>query len=481
MIKGGAFADPKSLSNYRIWINSIIVASIVLTLLLIIALALETKVIDPRAKTVAASNALSILVSEVLLVIATIKFSSVTSRRHSSRLRTSSRRRKETSPDSPSTSADSQEPLNPNLKKLEANQAKIFTVLNEHLETNSPNYISGPGPLKKAVKKCVFKALSFGKLFWIVYSTHHYIGSIFTTNASNYSRKSMLVMVYAHTIYVLALTTYLTMGLEKDDFSSYKRFVLKCFISPILISGVFFVIKKLVKNEQKYNMHILKWCPKKKEAKTGKDDKKKGSKKSEKENHSSSIEKSGSVAPVRVPKGGSTFTESIKHKRKESEGATMLASGSEGPDSPQSRLASPLHRRNTLPEVKIEVNPQKTPEFKKSGLGKAFIIVGYVILLILIPASIFLIYSITILRLADNSSVWPFGYWFVLQMVYDMSIGQIPVSFFQYLLMKCQIKGQRTKSGFSGCISRHNCLLNTDLVEITKLSSSLRVLPSGRA
>ena len=101
------------------------------------------------------------------------------------------------------------------------------------------------------------------------------------------------------------------------------------------------------------------------------------------------------------------------------------------------------------------------------------ILLGYFIAYALIPLSLMTIQSIS--AATSENQVWPFGYWFVLQMVYSLTIGALPATFLQFGLMKAHLAGRHSKIGLAGLIASNNWLFNSDLASLTKMTDSLIV------
>ena len=79
------------------------------------------------------------------------------------------------------------------------------------------------------------------------------------------------------------------------------------------------------------------------------------------------------------------------------------------------------------------------------------------------------------MTLATNSNqTWPFGYWFVLQLTYDMTLGQALPAALQLGMLKIYLAGKAGKGGFVGCLGKYNPFLNTDVAELTKMSQSMK-------
>ena len=399
----------------------------------VVALSIEGKVIDPLANKIFTIISTQIAISDLLKELL-----------NSSSDNSCEPHEKPQSSDGSSTtsSEDSQQ-----YKNLNPAQTKAMKSMCQQLKDNET--------ASKAIASSDLKPMSNFKLFCMVYATHHYVLAIFTSCSCNYSRKSMIVMVYTRIVYGLALTMFFAMGMNKDGFSSYQSFVSKCIISPIFISGAFIIIKRLLKNEKNYGLSMLKWCPKKDAL----------------PNSSSISNKVSAVNPknqlTRVP--SKTLSDRSLGDLNDNPTATKHPqSGSDTPLTNSGSPGSPLFSKSLTKPASSSLVAAGT---NKIG-GLVMVLVGYVISTALVPLCGMIIYSVT---LATNSNqTWPFGYWFVLQLTYDMTLGQALPAALQLGMLKIYLAGKAGKGGFVGFLGKYNPFLNTDVAELTKMSQSMK-------
>jgi hypothetical protein len=98
-------------------------------------------------------------------------------------------------------------------------------------------------------------------------------------------------------------------------------------------------------------------------------------------------------------------------------------------------------------------------------------ILSYVLSLSLLPISALIVISVAQKTLVNDNS--PVGYWYYLQLSYDLTIGQLVPALLQFWYLKQYLKGQHLTKGFAAVMAKKNFLLNSDVKELTMLNDSI--------
>lgn len=360
-------------------------------------------------------------------------------------------------------------------KNLSTKQQKLVKSLEALIITDPTT--------KKAIMTMTY---SRPNIFWMTYFTHHPLFAIFCSKCVHYSRKTMILNFFTSFNYILAVTMFLGMGIDKGGFTSYQNFILNAIISLFLVTILCFVIKKLQKDETKYGMSIcnLKSSP------IGQEDTKKkegdeGPKQisvihpANRSRNVSNIEGGDSVPDERPIENPKPIARPLERDSSMRRNGPRMGSGkrtmnpmtipSEDPTTPTSATTSLLGGSPQL-IPRVEEN-----SFRRTVGGLVAILIGYIIMILLIPLSAVIVYSVTS-RVGKDGN-WPFGLWFIFQMIYELTLGKIPTCAIQYLLFKMYMDGRNQDKGFKAWYSKKKWFLNSDLIELTKMSDDVH-LPS---
>ena len=324
--------------------------------------------------------------------------------------------------------------------------------------------------LKKAFKddkdilKCLespsaSKPLTGLKLFGIVFLTNHFLLAIFFSKGTHYSRKAMISTVYTRMAYSLAITMLFSMGYDKDGYTNYQTFVLKCLAVPILISPILFVTKKLMKDENQYDLFSkCKGKPKVAPATPEMD----------KMPRRSSKDITGNRGSNNIYPRSQGRTRSFTRDRADS----PSRSSQEFLDDMNSPNITSGHSPCITCRIGAFSKIDKiTTPFKKSVVGVVRITTAYVINAALIPVS-----ALVVVSVANNTSKndsWPVGYWYMLQLSYDLSLGQVPAALVQFGFLKSQLASPANKLAAFTNKYLASWLMNSDVKAITDLNSSI--------
>lgn len=332
---------------------------------------------------------------------------------------------------------------------------------------------------KKALKGMVFDMLSFWQLFKIVYLTHHFFWGLFNGISGKYTKTTLIVSFLTHFVYVLALSMALGFGWDKSGFTSYQQFVFKCFISPILATFLGFAIKMLSKHETEYGMSFLKWCPKKIEPPTA-----------------------PSISLLEAPEDRPNMRhKSTVHPSNLSKSLASKPSTSNQLSEPPSKLRPRSYRQRaaspdqplqtteepTTPESSplasqkqfrwIETEKSKPP--KKSVCRRAMIYISYLLAILFVPLSFMSIYQ-TVAAMEEHDKEWPFGGWFAIQFVYELTIGKVLDCLFQLGLFKMHRYYRQIdkRNRLHSCTKSFcNFMLNSDIKDLMDIHDSIHPEP----
>jgi hypothetical protein len=456
-LKDGAeklFTDPTTLTDYQLWKNSVIYTFGVMTLIGIACMVFEAGIITPLAIRFFNKFSVDFMISQQLKKI------------RSSKTTNSVNNHNKDSSDQANDSSGSNS--DNGINNLTSDERSKIEKLKRAIESEDDT--------SKAFKSVnTFKEMSSAKLFLIIYLTNHYMLSVFFSKGVHYSRKSMIINLYDRIIYNLAITMLFAIGYNKDGYSSYQSFILKCMFLPFVTGGFLFLIKKLMKNDNTYGMSILRWCPKKRitprtsDPSTMSNSPMRNNPETRNDN-ANGIPSISRVQPRKHSRAGSRV--SLKDQKSQQPKSTQefLESPGLGNDSPQlsdSVLGSDSDKDSYNPKHIKTVQPQP----KTSKKGVALIIFSYILSISLLPISALIVVSVA-QKTSDNDN-WPVGYWYYMQLAYDLTIGQLVPAFLQYYFLSCYLKGRYLQKGFMAFMAKKNFLLNSDVKALTELDSSI--------
>lgn len=328
---------------------------------------------------------------------------------------------------------------------------------------------------QRALKGMEFDMLSFWELFKIVFLTHHFFWGLFNGISGKYSKTTLIVSFLTHFVYVLALSMALGFGWDKSSFTGYQQFVFKCLVSPILATFLGFAIKMLSKHETEYGMSFLNWCPKKIQP---------------------------SAAPpaslLEVPEERPNMRhKSTVHPSNLSRSHASKPSSSNQLSDPISKLHSRSQRqRAATPDQQLQTTEEATtPESpplasqkqfrwieteksrppQKSVCRRAMIYVSYLLAILFVPLSFMSIYQ-TVAAMEEHGKEWPFGGWFFIQFVYELTIGKALDCLLQLGLFKMhRYYRQRHKLNRLDSWAKSFCnfMLNSDIKDLMDINDSI--------
>ena len=232
-----SFADfPKDhpSNNYKTWLITTVAIISIITLVVIIALIFEKALITPFATMFFTKISVRLMVSQQTKVIQH-------DHKKDDKEKQKSKENKKTD-DMLSKSSDSNKP-NDHIDKLK----KAFK--DNKLVTSCLNSPSATNPLSGI------------KLLGIVYLTNHYALSILFSKCIDFNRKSIISNFYTRVYYNMALTMVLGMGLGKQGYSNYTKFVATCLLMPFASGFIMVLVKKLMRYDNHFN--FLSKCTKK--------------------------------------------------------------------------------------------------------------------------------------------------------------------------------------------------------------------------
>lgn len=462
-VKDGAetiFTDPTTLSDYKIWRNSVMIVFVCLTILGIAAVLLEGPLISPLAVGFFNKVSVEFMISQQLKQI---------------RCEKPKMSEKIEADKSKSNSSDSDKSDKPNKKTTREEQEKISKL--------KRCFDEDKGISKAFNSVSTFKEMSNLRLLVIIYLTNHYMLSVFCSKSVHYSRKSMIVNLYDRVAYNLAITMLFAIGYSKEGFSSYQQFILKCLFLPFVTAGVLFFIKKLMKNDVAYGMSIFKWWPNKNvtstkcpvEASTSPNPNASRLDNDVSLPHNKVTPNKRGRTPSRVEVKGKSESparstnEFLDHGKR----PVSKADTNTGLNSPVSNGS-----HNSLDGKDADCkgyNPTKIDQVKdtakKSTKAVVMIIASYVLSLSLLPISAFIIVSVA--KNTTDNDTWPVGYWYYLQLGYDLSLGQMIPALMQLGFLKLFLKGQSQTTGLASKLAKKNFLLNSDVKALTDLNASV--------
>lgn len=324
--------------------------------------------------------------------------------------------------------------------------------------------------LKKAFKddkdilKCLespeaSKPLTGLKLFGIVFLTNHFLLAIFFSKGTHYSRKAMISTVYTRMAYSLAITMLFSLGYDKDGYNNYQTFVLKCLAVPILISPILFITKKLMKDENQYN--LFSKCKGKPKVAPSTD--------MDKMARRSSKDITGNRGANNIYPRTQGRTRSFIGDR----GNSPSRSSQEFLDDINSpNITSGLSPSNTSRPSGGFAKVDKIAEpFKKSVFGVVRVTLAYVFNAALIPISAIIVVSVA--NSTSKNDSWPVGYWYMLQLSYDLTLGQVPAALAQFGFLKSHLASPTNKLAAFTNKYLASWLMNSDVKAITDLNSCI--------
>jgi hypothetical protein len=278
----------------------------------------------------------------------------------------------------------------------------------------------------------VTKPFSAAALFCVIYLTHHFVLCIFFSKGTHYSRKSMISMIYTRMSYALALSMLFNLGYDKSGHTDYQVFVLKSLVLPILISPILFFIKLLMKDDNKLN--FLEMCKRK-------------------SNADGKLENEGRGSNTVFP-------------RSQSQGISDIFQDSNNPDSPTSTIisggSSPAFPSDGTLTSLTSIKPSPPAAFKKSAFMVVRVVLSYTMCVFLVPLSAIIVVSVA--NSTSKSDTWPVGYWYILNLAYDLTLGQAPMALLQFGLFKAFMNPEKK---FARFVSKYlSWMMNSDVKEI---------------
>lgn len=326
----------------------------------------------------------------------------------------------------------------------QANQKQKENEEVKEKEDDRPGEKSGIQSDKSKTSETSDKPMSELYLFWIIYLTNHVVLAIFFSKSTHYSRKSLMCSVYSRMAYSLAISMLFGIGYSSDGYGSYENFVLKCLFAPFMTIPILFTIKKLMKDDLKYV--FIRKCTKKFRIKPAK---------SRLSNAAKPKDSSAEQA------GGFPRTLTAPNTRGRAETASSQANINEGSETTIISTLSPRGDSSRMEEQ------EKDKEFKTTYLGGFRILLAYSLNIILVLLSIVIVVSVA--NTTSKNDKWPKGYWYALQLLYDMTLGQALLALLQYGLFKAYLRPESWLSRFVN--KTLACLFfNSDVKEIAYLT-----------
>lgn len=367
----------------------------------------------------------------------------------------------ESSDSNKTNSSDSDKPHNNNLDAAQQNLVEELKVLLQE------------DPLSKlALMDMEEGLLSFWGLFKIIFLTHHFCWGLFYGLSSKYSKATLIANILTHFVYVLALTMALGLGWDKSAFTGYQMFIFKCFISPFLVSFLGLIIKMLSKHEADYGLSFLNWCPRK-VCSEGESQKKVHQEVSEAPEERPHHRNKSMVHPTNNSKSQvnqSTESVSKANPRSVRPKPTRLEQPTQPTEVVLTLNSPPNHGRRRFAWVEIE---KKEPT--KNWYRRPMIYAAYLLTIIFVPLSFMSIYQ-TVAALEENNKEWPFGYWFLIQFVYELTFGKVLNCLFQLGMFKSYLRYRhRTQLSYvkSFIHSFCNFMLNSDIKDLMEISDRI--------
>jgi hypothetical protein len=407
----------KTLADYRVWFNSIMIIFAIFSLFAVLLLCTERMVITPKATRFFNSVSTRFMVTQQIQAAQKEKLESQT--------------RDDGNGTSINSNESSESSVTSSLEKIFSDNKEITMALRSAKNSK---------PMTRLAR------------FGVVYLTNHFMLAIGFSKSIHYSRKSMIGTVYTRMIYSLAITMLFSLGYDKNGYSSYKIFVLKCMAVPILISPILYIIKKLMKDDNQYE--LFERCIKKR--KVAPQSLEKMHKRSSKD-----LSETGAEQIRFFPRTQATRTRFLSRDRPDCSGTSdQLNESTPKLSAVEATSKNPLYR---LEEVK--------PAFKKTLCGATRIVIAYVLTILLIPVSVAVVVSVA--NSTSKNDSWPAGYWYLAQLAYDLTLGQLPAALMQFAFFEASMAKPENK--LANFINKYlaSWLMNSDVKAIQELNSSI--------
>lgn len=473
------FSDDSQAKNYKTWLNSAIIIMGSLGIIGVVLLFLESKFVTPLAIKFCSGFSVQISIWQLMKELrkkAVSRTTRIVSFENISALVGSSN----------SSGSNSI----PGYSSEESSQISAMKAS-----------CSADSSIKKAFednKEANCKPIGAMRFFWIVFATQHFILAIFTSKSTNYSRKSLILMVFLRIACQLSFTTFLVMGMDRTGFTTYQDFFIKFFLVPVAVGAALMVLKKMIHKEGEYGMSMINWRPTKAFKNTPSANTSQvadvnqfdeGPRTPLRQTNPTSVTMSRTKR-VDIRTGTSQLRQPsslrIGPKRAEIINKPDLSRTNSGADSPvtpqtathfSNNASEPTNKspvaetQGTLPSQSTQgqSSPLTTP--KRSGLawvsGLLLIVVGYVLSFATMGVCFLLLFSVVSKN--NDTLNWPFGSWFIVQTLYQTTLGQVVSTFMQIGLFKLHLAYRLTSSRkFPQSCFKKNFLLNTDVLALAE-------------
>jgi hypothetical protein len=459
----GVITDPESLTNYKIWLSTVIIVFICCTAFLGIGLFLESAVITPIACGWFNKFSVEFMTSQQIKDLKKDKPQEVKKDEKKKDDKKNDDKKKDDKKNDDKKKDDKKKKEEEERKDSERKDSeRNDTDKNDDSSSSRNEEEEHINKLKKLfeddkdVSKAFnsmknFKEMGNGRLFFLVFLTNHYVLSIFFSKCVQYSRKSAIMNLYNRVTYGLAITMIFAMGNGTDGYNNYQVFVSKCLVAPFFTSAFLLVLKKLMKNDTNYGLSILNWCPKKAPSPS----------------HTPS---SSSLTPATHPhnKIVPSRTEARTQSRISLNGGDVSGSSPAhtAQNSPERRTSiKAFSQAKSASPVKIDPIPA---DFKPTKLGVVRILGSYLLSLTLLPVSAIIMLSVA--NKTNETGKWPVGYWYALQLVYDLTFGQAVQAGIQFWLFKSHL-GSLASSTNKFFAKFRNFFLNSDIKALGDLNN----------
>jgi len=459
--------DVRKLDNKNIWFSSVILIFLALTVFAIVACALEKNFIVPKASLNFRKNSIRLMVDLKLRELKHSLHSNKLSTHQDTNIQQEELLRGTSSiSDNRSDSSGSKKSSSINESEQDSFVEELKSLLNED-------------PLsREALKVVEFKTLSFWELFKMIYLTHHFIWCLFFGVSSRHSKKTLIMAFLTHFVYVLALTMMLNFSMDRSGFTGYQMFIFKCFISPFLATFLVFIIKMLSKHETEYGMSFLNWCPKK-AASAAEPPTRLLASMPEVPEERPNLKNKSTVHPTNTSKSFANRHAHPNHSIDSTSKPKARSCGQKVTVSDQPPLDTLTPTSPPKPNQKhfIWVDLEKPAAPKRSAARRVLIYLAYLLAIFFVPLCFLSLYQ-SVAAIEENNQEWPFGGWFFIQFIYELTIGKVPHCLFQLALFKTHLRlrhRSKLNSFQAFCKSCCSFILNSDIKDLLHINDSVHL------
>jgi len=291
------------------------------------------------------------------------------------------------------------------------------------------------GLMLEALNNSKAAPLGSFKLLAMVACTHHYILGLFYSNNSG-SKATQLALVYTRFIYQLAISmaVYVTIGSN-----GLLALALTTVGTSAAITGLMFVIKKLLKDEGVLGLSLFRFInPASTEAKEPK----------------AKVEASVPEQPLSLDK------EAARNRSLEKENSKKSVKGG---------LSIQPFRKPGCPKATYS---EAFCEPTKKTMGVSIhLYAGYALVYALVPLSIGVVMLAA--KAASLNHQWPVPYWYGLSLLFDLTVAQVPAIAIQFVLFKLHMARRHLIP--PKMFSSKPFFLDSSLAALTRLSDNIKL------